>query len=113
MSKTNQVQLIGRIGQKPELITTENGKIVSSFSMATTETFKNDKGEKMETTDWHNVVLFGKLAELVCKYLSKGSRLMVQGKLQTRNYTTKEGDSKYRTEVIVNEVLFLDNKTDN
>jgi single-strand DNA-binding protein len=113
MSKTNQVQLIGRIGQEPQLITTEGGKMVSSFSMATKEVFKNEKGEKQEHTDWHNVVVFGKLAQLVVQYLKKGSQLMVQGKLQTRNYQTKEGESKYRTEIIVNDVLFLDNKTDN
>lgn len=110
MSKTNQVQLIGRIGQKPEIITTNTGKIVSSFSMATTENYKNDKGEKVETTDWHNIVAFGKLAQLIEQYLTKGSKLLIHGRLQTRQYQTKEGDNRYRTEIIVEDVLFLDNK---
>jgi single-strand DNA-binding protein len=111
MSKTNHVQLIGRIGQKPELITTNTGKLVCSFSLATSDSYKNDKGDKVEQTEWHNIVAFGKVAELITKYLEKGSRLLLQGKLQTRQYQTKEGENKYRTEIIADEVLFLDNKS--
>ena len=113
MSKTNQVQLIGNLGQQPSLITSDTGKLLTSFSMATKDHYKNDKGEKVESTEWHNIVVFGKLAQIICNHTQKGSKVLIQGKLQTRQYQTKEGENKYRTEIIANEVLFLDNKTNN
>ncbi|HYK47460.1 MAG TPA: single-stranded DNA-binding protein [Parafilimonas sp.] len=103
----NKVQLIGNLGNNPEIRTTEAGKKMARFSVATDETYRNSKGEKVTETQWHNLIAWGKVAEIVEKYLSKGSEIAVEGKLMNRNYVDKEGVKRYITEVHVNEMLML------
>ncbi|WP_350292665.1 single-stranded DNA-binding protein [uncultured Croceitalea sp.] len=109
----NKVQLIGNVGNEPEITILENGKKVIRFSLATNETYKNAKGEKIQSTDWHNMVAWNKTAEIIEMYAAKGKEIAVEGKLTTRSYETKEGEKKYITEVIINEVLLLGNKNEN
>jgi len=106
----NKVQLIGNLGKDPEIITLESGKKLAKFSIATNESYKNAKGEKVEDTQWHNVIAWNKTAEIVEKYLVKGNEVAVEGKLTTRNYEDKDGIKKYITEIVVNELLMLGNK---
>ena len=103
----NSVRLIGNLGTNPEVKEFEQGKKVARIALATNETFTNAKGEKVTETCWHNLVAWGKTAELAQKYLTKGSEVAIEGKLTSRNYTTKEGEKKYITEIVVNELLFL------
>jgi single-strand DNA-binding protein len=110
-SLKNKVQLIGNLGANPEVKTTENGKTLARFSIATTDSYKNAKGEKVDDTHWHQIVAWGKTAELAEKYLQKGSKLSIEGKLTNRSYEDKEGIKRYITEVVANELLFLDNKS--
>lgn len=106
----NKVQLIGNLGNNPEIRTTEGGKKMARFSVATSEIYRNAKGEKITETQWHNLIAWGKLAEIAEQFLSKGSEVAIEGKLINRNYTDKEGNKKYVTEVQVNEVLMLGDK---
>ncbi|UMB59680.1 single-stranded DNA-binding protein [Lutibacter sp. A80] len=106
----NKVQLIGNLGNNPEIISLDSGKKLAKFSLATNESFKNAQGEKVTETQWHNLVAWGKTAEIVEKYLEKGKEVAIEGKLTTRNYEDKEGTKKYITEVLVNELLMLGNK---
>lgn len=103
----NKVQLIGNLGQDPEVITTENGKKLAKFSLATNETYKNNAGEKVSETQWHQVVAWGKTADIVESYLSKGKEVAVEGKLVHRTYENKEGEKRYVTEIRCNELLML------
>ena len=103
----NKVQLIGNLGQLPEIRTTENGKKVARFSIATNDTYRNANGEKITETSWHNVIAWGKLAEIAEKYLTKGKEVAVEGKLVHRNYTDKNGVKRNVTEVVLNELLML------
>ena len=103
----NKVQLIGNLGNNPEIITLESGKKVAKFSIATNENYKNAKGEKVTDTQWHNVVAWNKTAEIIEKYLEKGNEIAVEGKLTSRSYETKEGEKRYITEVVCNEILML------
>jgi single-strand DNA-binding protein len=103
----NKVQLIGNLGNAPEVRTAENGKKWVRFSMATNETYRNAKGEKVTETQWHNLVAWGKLAEIVEKYIGKGKEVVIEGKLVNRSYTDKEGVKKSFTEIHVNELLML------
>ncbi|RRQ49725.1 single-stranded DNA-binding protein [Maribacter algicola] len=103
----NKVQLIGNLGQDPEIVTMENGTKLAKFSLATTESYKNAKGEKVDDTQWHNIVAWGKTAEIVENYLTKGKQVAVEGKLTHRSYETKEGDNRYITEIRCNELLML------
>lgn len=103
----NKVQLIGNLGQDPEIVTMENGTKLAKFSLATTESYKNAKGEKVDDTQWHNIVAWGKTAEIVENYLTKGKQVAVEGKLTHRTYETKEGDKRYITEIRCNELLML------
>lgn len=103
----NKVQLIGNVGNAPEIITMESGKKLAKFSLATNETYKNNKGEKITDTQWHNVVAWGKTAELIESYVPKGKEIGVEGKLTSRSYEDKDGIKKYITEVVCNEVLLL------
>lgn len=107
----NKVQLIGNLGSAPEVKTLSGGKKVARFSMATNETYRNAKGEKVEETQWHNIVAWGKVAEIAEKYLSKGSEVAIEGKLIYRSYTDKEGAKKYITEVQLNELLMLGDRS--
>ncbi|TLP74528.1 single-stranded DNA-binding protein [Maribacter sp. ACAM166] len=108
----NHVQLIGNVGQEPTITNLESGKKVARFSLATNEYYKDAKGEKIQTTDWHTVVAWGKTAEIIEKYVVKGKELGVTGKLKTRTYTTDDGNERYATEVEANEILLLGSKND-
>jgi len=106
----NKVQLIGNLGNNPEIITLESEKKVAKFSIATNESYKNSQGEKVTDTQWHNVVAWNKTAEIIERYLEKGSEVAVEGKLTSRSYETKEGEKRYVTEVVVSEILMLGKK---
>ncbi|VAW25340.1 Single-stranded DNA-binding protein [hydrothermal vent metagenome] len=106
----NKVQLIGNLGNSPEIITLDSGKKLAKFSLATNESYKNAEGEKITNTDWHNVIAWGKTAEIIEKYLEKGNEIAIEGKLTSRSYEDKDGNKKYITEVVVNELLMLGNK---
>ena len=106
----NKVQLIGNLGAAPEVKTFDGGKKMATFRMATNETYRNAKGEKITETQWHQLVAWGKLAEIVEKYLAKGKEVAIEGKLVNRTYNDKEGNKKYVTEIQVNELLLLGSK---
>jgi single-strand DNA-binding protein len=108
----NHVQLIGNVGQEPTITNLESGKKVARFSIATNENYKNDKGEKVQNTDWHTVVAWGKIAEIVEKYVGKGKEIGITGKLRTRTYTTDDGNQRYVTEVEAREILLIGSKSD-
>lgn len=110
MNISNQVQLIGHLGQNPELYTSEKGSKILKISIATNDYYTNDKGERVQQTDWHNLTIFGKRAELVNSYCVSGSKICVTGKLKTRKYTDKHSVERYITEIIVDNVLLLDKK---
>ena len=103
----NKVQLIGNLGNDPEIIALESGKKLAKFSIATNESYKNAQGEVVKNTEWHNVIAWGKTAEIIEKYLAKGSEVAVEGKLTTRSYEDKEGVKRYVTEINCNELLML------
>ena len=106
----NKVQLIGHLGADLEVKTTESGKKWARVSIATNESYQNAKGEKVTDTQWHNLVMWGKTAEIAGKYLHKGSDVGIEGKLINRTYTDKSGTKKYVTEVEVQELLMLGKK---
>ena len=106
-SLKNKVQLIGNLGNAPEVKTLESGKKMARFSVATNENYRNAKGEKVTETQWHNLVAWGKVAEIVEKFLTKGKEVAIEGKLVNRSYNDKEGNKKYVTEIQVNELLLL------
>ena len=106
----NKVQLIGNLGNNPEIITLDSGKKLAKFSIATNENYKNAQGEKITETQWHNLIAWNKTAELAEQYLEKGKEVAVEGKLTTRSYDDKEGNKKYITEIVVNELLLLGSK---
>lgn len=106
----NRVQLIGNLGNAPEIRKTETGKKLVRFSVATNESYKNSNGDKITETQWHNLVAWGKLADIAEKFLNKGTEVAIEGKLINRNYTDKEGIKKYITEIQVNELLLLGSK---
>ena len=103
----NKVQLIGNLGQDPEVIELDNGKKLAKFSIATNESYKNASGEKITDTQWHNIVAWGKTADIVESYLSKGKEVAVEGKLIHRSYENSEGEKRYVTEIRCNELLML------
>ena len=103
----NKVQLIGNLGNDPEIITLESGKKLAKFSLATNENYKDKDGQKQTKTDWHNVVAWNKTVDIIEQYLSKGKEIAIEGKLSTRSYEDKEGQKRYTTEVIINELLLL------
>lgn len=107
----NKVHLIGHTGKDPEVRTLDNNNTVASFSFATVERF-NKNGEKKEVTTWHNIVAWGKLAEIIEKYVKKGSHLALVGKISNRSYDDKQGIKKYISEVIVDEMEMLGSKTE-
>jgi single-strand DNA-binding protein len=106
----NKVQLIGNLGNDPEIVKLESGKTLAKFSIATNESYKNAKGELVKDTQWHNVVAWGKTAEIIEKYLTKGKEIAIEGKLTSRSYDDKEGVKRYITEVVCNEMLMLGGK---
>src|SRR5688500_8545677 len=106
----NSVRLIGHLGQDPELKETGKSKLVK-FSLATNETYKNEAGEKVEETQWHNLIAWGKQAEVAKEYLKKGSEIAIEGKLTNRSYEDKEGIKRYITEIVVRDFSFLGKKS--
>jgi single-strand DNA-binding protein len=106
----NKVQLIGNVGNAVEIKNTESGKKLARFSIATNESYRNATGEKVTETTWHNLVAWGKVAELAEKLLVKGTEVVIEGKLTNRSYTDKDGNKKYVSEVQVNELLLLGSK---
>ena len=105
----NMAILIGKIGQDPKLTFTSSGNPVCQFSMATSEKYTKD-GQKQEKTEWHNIVIWGKIAEVCNQYLKKGSKVMIEGKIQTRTWDDKDGKKCYKTEINASQVEFLDSK---
>lgn len=106
----NRVTLIGRLGKDPEMTTTETGKKRTTFSLATNENYVNSKGEKVEQTEWHNVVFWGKPAEIAAKYLEKGREVAMEGRISTRTYDDEKGVRRYVTEIVGNELVLLSGK---
>jgi single-strand DNA-binding protein len=109
-SMRNKVQLIGNLGKTPDVKTTESGKRLVKFTVATNEVYTNNKGEKVKETQWHQLVAWGRLADVAEKYLDKGSEVAIDGKLISREYTDKEGKKRSTTEIQVNEMLLLGSK---
>jgi single-strand DNA-binding protein len=107
----NKVQLIGNLGGNPEIKSLDGGKKMAKFSIATNESYRNANGEKITETQWHNLVAWGRVAEIIEKYLIKGSEVAVEGKLTYRTYNDKEGNKKYLTEIHVNELLMFGEKS--
>ncbi|MEO0505099.1 MAG: single-stranded DNA-binding protein [Bacteroidota bacterium] len=106
----NHVQLIGNVGVEPTITNLESGKKVARLSLATNEYYKDNKGEKQTDTNWHTIVAWGKVAEIVEKYVTKGKEIGISGKLKTRTYETENGNTRYVTEVEANEILLLGSK---
>jgi len=106
----NKVQLIGNLGQTPEIISFENGNKLAKLSLATNEAYKNASGEKIEAVQWHNAIAWGKQAEIIEKYVRKGQEVAIEGKLVSRTYQTKEGEKRTSVEVQISELLLLGNK---
>ena len=109
-SLRNKVQLIGNLGVKPEIKILESGKKMAKFSIATNETYKNAQGEKVTDTQWHNIVAWNKTAEIVEMFLEKGKEVAIEGKLTTRSWDDENGNKKYITEIVCNELLMLGSK---
>lgn len=95
----NKVQLIGRLGQDPEVRTLNTGVKFSTFSLATSESYKDKSGQKVEKTEWHNIVVWKQLADIVERYLNKGDLVYVEGKIETKKFTDKEGNDRYMTQI--------------
>jgi single-strand DNA-binding protein len=112
MRGLNKITLIGNLGKDPELQTLEGNISVAKFSLATSETYKDKNGQSRTETDWHTVVLWRGLADLAGKYLQKGSLVYVEGKLKTRSYDDKDGNRRYVSEVVAEQIIMLDRKTD-
>ena len=107
MAGVNKVILVGNLGKDPEIRHLENGRAVTNFPLATSETYKTKDGERVTKTEWHNVVLWTPLAEIAEKYLNKGSQVYVEGKLTTRSWDDKDGNKRYTTEVVGREMTLL------
>jgi single-strand DNA-binding protein len=104
-SLKNHVQLMGRLGQDPEIINLDSGKKLAKFSLATNENYATSKGEKVENTHWHNIIAWGKTADIIENYTEKGKEIVITGKLSSRTYETKSGEKRYLTEVVCNQVV--------
>lgn len=110
MASLNKVMLIGNLGKDPEVRYTTSGQGVASFSIATTEKFKNKSGDMEERTEWHNIVLWGRQAEIAKEYLSKGKTVFIEGRLQTRKWQDKDGRDRYTTEIVGDRMQMLSPK---
>ena len=106
----NNVRLIGNLGMNPDVKELNGGKKLAKFSIATSETYKGEDGEKVTETQWHNLIAWGKQAEIVEKYLKKGNEVAIDGKISSRNYTDKDGVKRYVTEILVNDLLMIGGK---
>lgn len=107
MASVNKVILVGNLGRDPEVRYMPNGEAVCNFSLATTDSWKDKSGAKQEKTEWHNVVIYRKLAEIAGEYLKKGRPVYIEGRLQTRKWQTKEGQDRYTTEIIADQMQML------
>ena len=103
----NKVQLIGHVGQEPEIKSFEGCKKVATLTLATNDYYTNAKGEKVEDTQWHRIKAWGKIADIVEKYVTKGKEICVEGKLTYSDYLDKNGEKRYVTEIVVNDILLL------
>jgi len=112
MAGVNKVMIIGRLGQDPEVRYTGGGQAVANFNVATSENWTSKDGQKQERTEWHRIVVWGRLAELCKDYLKKGRQVYIDGRLQTRNWDDRDGKKRYVTEIIANSVQFLGSNTD-
>ena len=113
MASVNKVILVGRLGKDPEIRSTPNGNNVAKFSLATDDRYTDKSGEKQERTEWHNIVAWGKLAEICGQYLKKGKLIYIEGSIRTDSWDDKEtGQKKYRTEIWANQMQMLDRKGD-
>lgn len=110
MAGLNRVMLIGNLGKDPEIRILESGTKVASFPLATTETFKNKNGEKVDQTEWHNIVVWRGLADIAEKLLHKGTQVYIEGRLRTRKWEDKEGHKRYTTEVVAENFIILNNR---
>jgi single-strand DNA-binding protein len=108
----NSVRLIGNLGMNPEVKEASNHKKLAKFSLATSESYKNNDGEKVSDTQWHNLIAWGNQAAFSEKYLKKGNEVAIEGKLTSRNYTDKDGIKRYLTEIVVSEILIIGSKKD-
>lgn len=106
----NKAILIGRLGKDPELRYTQSGKAVATFSLATSERWTGQDGQKQESTTWHNIVVWGRQAEVVKEYMKKGSQIYIEGRISNRSYDDKEGNKKYISEIVAQNFTFLDSK---
>ena len=107
MAGVNKVILVGNLGKDPEVRHLENGAAVANFSIATSETYKDKNGNRQEQTEWHNIVLWRGLAEIAEKYLRKGSQIYIEGKLRTRSWQDKDGNTRYTTEIVGDNMTML------
>jgi single-strand DNA-binding protein len=103
----NKVQLIGHVGNDPEIKTFDGGKKLAKLNVATNESYKNDKGEKVEETQWHSLIAWGITADIIEKYVVKGKEIAIEGKLTHRSYEDKNGEKRYVTEVVIDELMLL------
>ena len=108
----NKVLLIGNLGKDPEVRHLENGRAVANFSLATSETYKNKQGERVTNTEWHNIVLWSPIAEIAEKFLKKGNQVYIEGKLTSRSWDDQDGNKRYTTEVVGNNLTLLGTKSD-
>ena len=113
MAGVNKVILVVNLGKDPEIRHLDTGVAVANFSLATTESYKNKSGERVSNTEWHNVVLWRGLAELAEKYLKKGNSVYIEGKISTRKWEDKEGNTRYSTDIIADKMTMLGSKSDN
>ncbi len=112
MSGINKVILVGNLGKDPEVRYLEGGTAVAKFPLATSETYKNKEGQKVDSTEWHNIVMWRGLAEIAEKFLKKGSLVYIEGKIRTRAYDDKEGNKRYATEIIADSMTMLGRRTE-
>lgn len=113
MAGVNKVILIGNLGKDPEVRYLDNGVAVANFSLATTESYKNKEGERVSQTEWHNIVLWRGLAEIAEKFLKKGSAVYIEGKIRSRKWEDKEGNTRYTTEILADNMTMLGKREDN
>lgn len=111
MASVNKVILVGNLGADPEVKHLESGAVVANFSIATSESYKNKAGEKVENTEWHNIVLWRGLAEIAEKYLKKGSSVYIEGKITTEKWEDKDGNNRYTTKILGNNLTMLGGKS--
>lgn len=110
MSGINKVILIGNLGKDPELRNFEGGNVVANFTLATTEVYRDKNQQKVEHTEWHNISMWGKLADIAGKFLRKGSKVYIEGRIKSRSWEDKEGNKKYITEIVAESFTMLDKR---